>query len=158
MRIRDVKTTLLRVPLEQRTIVDSQSRVDHVEFVQVEIVTDDGLCGYGMNWSYTPGLRAAQVCIDDNYAPILRGADPERRKEIVRKCYYENHFVGRVGASAVGLAAVEFALWDLQCKRVNLPLWRYLGPCRSEIKAYSTEGGWLSWSPDELVREAVRLV
>ena len=158
MKITDVKTQLLRVPLKQRTITDSQSKVDAVEFLQVSLQTDGGVTGYGMNWSYTPGLRAAQVSVDDNYAPILKGRDPERRKELTRECYYSNHFIGRVGATAVGLAAVEFALWDIACKTVGLPLWRLLGPCREQIKAYSTDGGWLSWSVDDLVRDATGLV
>ncbi len=113
MKIREVKTQLCPVPLRQRTITDSQSKVDAVEFLQVVIETDAGITGYGMNWSYTPGLRAAQVAVNDNYAPILAGRDPEHRKELVRECYHSNHFIGRVGATAVGLAAVEFALWDI---------------------------------------------
>jgi L-alanine-DL-glutamate epimerase-like enolase superfamily enzyme len=158
MKIIDVKTILMRVPLEQRTITDSQSKVDEVEFLQVVLTTDDGVTGYGMNWSYTTGLRAAQVAVDDNYAPLLKGMDPLFRKELVRKCYYSNHFVGRVGAAEVGLAAVEFALWDLTCKAVNQPLWQYLGPCRTQVKAYSTDGGWLTWSTDELIADAHRLI
>ncbi len=157
MRITKVETALLRVPLQQRTITDSQSRVDQVEFVQVKLETDAGITGYGMNWSYTTGLRAAQVVIEDNYAPLLLGKDPEHRKTLVNECYWSNHFVGRVGATAVGLAAVEFALWDLVCKRVDMPLWRYLGPCRERVKAYSTDGGWLSWTTEELVRDVTRL-
>lgn len=70
MKVRAVETQLCRVPLKQRTITDSQSRVDAVEFLQVVLDTDAGITGYGMNWSYTPGLRAAQVAVDDNYAPI----------------------------------------------------------------------------------------
>jgi L-alanine-DL-glutamate epimerase-like enolase superfamily enzyme len=158
MRITKVETELLRVPLEQRAITDSQSKVESVELLQVRLETDDGITGYGMNWSYTPGLRAAKVSVDDCYAPLLVGADPERRKEIHRACYFSNHFVGRVGAAAVGLAAVDFALWDLSCKRAGLPLWRFLGPCRERVKAYSTDGGWLTWSTDELIHDATRLV
>lgn len=158
MKITAVRTQLLRVPLKQRTITDSQSSLDDVEFLQVIVETDAGIVGYGMNWSYTTGLRAAQVCVDENYGPLLVGQDPEFRKELVRRCYYSNHFVGRVGATAVGLAAVEYALWDIQCKAVGLPLWRYLGPCRDKVKAYSTDGGWLSWSEDELIRDAMALV
>ncbi|TAH37216.1 MAG: mandelate racemase/muconate lactonizing enzyme family protein [Planctomycetota bacterium] len=158
MRITGVATTLLRVPLRQRTITDSQSSVDAVEFLQVQLETDAGITGYGMNWSYTPGLRAAQVLVDENYAPLLRGQDPLLRKELVRRMFFSNHFVGRVGAARVGIAAVEFALWDLACKSVGLPLWKYLGPCRETVKAYSTDGGWLSWSEADLVRDALRLV
>jgi L-alanine-DL-glutamate epimerase-like enolase superfamily enzyme len=158
MRITHVDTALLRVPLQQRTITDSQSTVTHVEFLQVVLRTDQGLTGYGMNWSYTPGLRTAQIAVQENYAPVLVGKDPVFRKQLVRECFFTNHFIGRVGATRVGLAAVEYALWDLACKQANLPLWRYLGACRDRVKAYSTDGGWLSWSESELVRDCVALV
>ena len=72
-KIISVETSLLRVPLDQRTITDSQSRVEAVEFMQVTLRTDSGLIGHGMNWSYTTGLRAAQVMVTENYAPILVG-------------------------------------------------------------------------------------
>jgi len=158
LKLTQVETCLLRVPLDQRTITDSQSTVDAVEFLQVILHTDSGVTGYGMNWSYTTGLHAAQVMVAENYAPLLVGQDPLLRKELVRRMFLSNHFVGRVGAARVGIAAVEFALWDLACKAVGLPLWRYLGPCRERVKAYSTDGGWLSWSQDELVADAQRLV
>ena len=158
MKITAVNTMLLRVPLKQRAITDSQSIVHDVEFLQVELQTDEGVTGWGMNWSYTPGLRAAQVSVTENYTPLLLGQDPFLRKELVRRCYFSNHFIGRVGATQVGLCAVEFALWDVACKTANLPLWRYLGPCRDRVKAYSTDGGWLDASVDELVRDASALV
>ncbi|HEY0712055.1 MAG TPA: mandelate racemase/muconate lactonizing enzyme family protein, partial [Polyangia bacterium] len=158
MKITNVEAALLRVPLRQRPITDSQTIVHDVEFLQVKIETDAGLTGWGMNWSYTPGLRAAHVSVTDNYAPLLIGADPAMRKELVRRCYFSNHFIGRVGATQVGLAAVEFALWDIACKAANMPLWRYLGPCRDRVKAYSTDGGWLSSTVDELIRDANALI
>ncbi|HLQ36370.1 MAG TPA: mandelate racemase/muconate lactonizing enzyme family protein, partial [Planctomycetota bacterium] len=96
--------------------------------------------------------------VQDNYAPLLVGKDPTFRKALVKDCFFSNHFIGRVGAARVGIAAVEFGLWDLACKAAKLPLWRYLGACREQVKAYSTDGGWLSWSQDELVRDALRLV
>jgi hypothetical protein len=74
LKITKVETTLLRVPLDQRTITDSQSSVEAVEFLQVSLHTEGGPIGYGMNWSYTSGLRAAQVMVEDNYVPILVGA------------------------------------------------------------------------------------
>lgn len=148
---------LLKVPLRQRTITDSQSTVTDVEFLQVVLHTDDGLIGHGMNWSYTTGLRAAQVMVQEVYAPLLRGQDAYLRKELMRRLFFSNHFVGRVGIARVGLAAVEFALWDLACRAANQPLWRHLGACRDKVKAYSTDGGWLSWSEDELVRDALAL-
>jgi L-alanine-DL-glutamate epimerase-like enolase superfamily enzyme len=158
MKITNVDAYLLRIPLRQRAITDSQTTVHDVEFLQVKISTDAGITGWGMNWSYTPGLRAALVSVTDNYAPLLKGQDPAFRKELVRRCYLSNHFIGRVGATQVGLCAVEFALWDIACKAVGLPLWHYLGPCRDKVKAYSTDGGWLAATVEELVADATRLV
>lgn len=153
-----VESILMRIPLRQRTITDSQSKVDAVEFLQVRIFTKDGPTGFGMNWSYTPGLRAAHVMVEDNYIPALIGENALFRKEIVRKLFFTNHFVGRVGASRVGICAIEFALWDIACKLANMPLWKYLGACRDRVKAYSTDGGWLTWTEDELIRDATALV
>lgn len=158
LKITRLETCLLRVPLDQRTITDSQSTVSAVDFLQVKLHTDGGWVGHGMNWSYTPGLRAAQVMVEENYAPVVVGADPVLRKDLVRRMFLSNHFVGRVGAARVGIAAVEFALWDLACKQAELPLWRYLGACRQKVKAYSTDGGWLSWSQAELVRDVQALI
>jgi L-alanine-DL-glutamate epimerase-like enolase superfamily enzyme len=96
--------------------------------------------------------------VDEDYAPLLIGEDPLHRKDLVRRLFFSNHFVGRVGAARVGIAAVEFALWDIACKAVGLPLWRYLGPCRTKVKAYSTDGGWLTWSTEDLIRDSLVLV
>ncbi|MEM6568635.1 MAG: mandelate racemase/muconate lactonizing enzyme family protein [Planctomycetota bacterium] len=157
-RITKVETAFLRVPLQQRQITDSQSAVDEVEFLTVRLHTDADVIGVGTNWSYTPGLRAAQVMVEENYAPVLIGKDVTLRKDIVREMFLTNHFVGRVGASRVGIAAVEFALWDVQTKRAGMPLWHYLGAARDRVRAYSTDGGWLSWSTEDLVRDATALV
>ena len=153
-RITKVETAFLRVPLGQRQINDSQTRVEAVEFLTVRLHTDAGIVGVGTNWSYTPGLRAAQVMVEENYAPVLIGKDTTMRKDIVEELFLTNHFVGRVGASRVGIAAVEFALWDVQCKRAGMPLWHYLGAARDKVLAYSTDGGWLDWSVEDLVRRA----
>jgi L-alanine-DL-glutamate epimerase-like enolase superfamily enzyme len=158
MKITKVDTYLLRVPLKQAPITDSQTIVHDVDFLQVALHTDAGLTGWGMNWSYTPGLHAAHSCLMHDYAPLLVGKEPSHRKELVRRCYMSNHFVGRVGASQVALAAVEFALWDIACKEKGLPLWRYLGPAKDKVRAYSTDGGWLAASVEQLVRDACALV
>lgn len=158
MKITGVETYLLDVPLKQRTITDSQSRLDSVEFVAVRIDTDEGISGWGFNWNYTKGLRAVQCMIDENYAPRLVGRDPLMRKEIVRDLYYTNHFIGRVGAARVGLCAVELALWDIQLKIAGMPLWKYLGPVRTKVKAYSTDGGWLDWTVQELIDDMKALI
>lgn len=158
MKITKVETYLIDVPLQQRTITDSQSNVNSVEFVQVRIDTDEGITGWGFNWNYTKGTRAVKVIIDDTYAPFLPGKDPLLHKQVLQELYYKNHFIGRVGITRVGLCAVNMALWDIRLKSVGLPLWKFLGPCRNRVKAYNTDGGWLSWSTDELINDMKAII
>ncbi len=158
MKISKVDTYLVRVPLRQRTITDSQSIVEAVEFVQVRLETDEGISGWGFNWNYSKGIRAVQVIIDETYAPVLVGSDPMHYKALLRQLYLQNHFIGRVGITRVGLCAVNMALWDIRLKVAGLPLWKYLGACRERVKAYNTDGGWLTWSVEDLVRDMSKLV
>lgn len=158
MKIVNVDSYLLRIPLRQRTITDSQSRVEAVEFIQVRLDTDEGISGWGFNWNYTRGMRAVQVIVEDTYAPVLVGSDPLRHQALLRQLYLQNHFIGRVGITRVGLCAVSMALWDIRLKLAGMPLWRYLGASREKVKAYNTDGGWLDWSVDDLIRDMSRLV
>ena len=158
VKITGVTTFLLRIPPRQPTISDAQSRVEAVEFVAVRLDTNQDLTGWGFNWNYSRGTRAVKVMIDDVYAPLLIGQDPEYRKELCDRLLCATHFIGRVGAALVGVCAIEIALWDVHCKRLGMPLWRVLGPVRNRVKAYNTDGGWLSSSKDELVKGMVRLV
>jgi len=158
MNITNVETTLVDVPLKQRTITDSQSSVDSVEFVQVRIDTDAGITGWGFNWNYTKGLRAVKVTLDDVYAPAILGKDPLQRRELMRAMHSTNHFIGRVGVARVGLSAMNLALWDIQLRLEDQPLWRHLGPAKTKVKAYNTDGGWLTWSTAELIDDMHRII
>lgn len=158
MKIKSVETYFLDIPLKQRTITDSQSSVDSVEFVQIKIETDKGITGWGFNWNYMKGMRAVKVIIDDTYSPHLLDKDPLLHKELMRDLYLKNHFIGRVGVTRVGLCAVNMALWDIRLKSVGLPLWKYLGPCKQKVKAYNTDGGWLTWSVDDLIRDMSSII
>jgi L-alanine-DL-glutamate epimerase-like enolase superfamily enzyme len=57
------------------------------------------------------------------------------------------------------MAAVDIALWDIMSKAVGKPLWQYLGGHKeTKIKAYNTNGGWLNWSKERLVRDVSEIV
>ncbi|WP_426365267.1 mandelate racemase/muconate lactonizing enzyme family protein [Mammaliicoccus lentus] len=158
MKIKNVETYLLDVPLGQKAITDSQTKLDSVEFVAIRIDTDEGLSGWGFNWNYTKGMRAVKAILDDNYAQKLIGRNPIDRKQIVNDLHFTNHFIGQVGVTRVALCAVELALWDIQLKEAGMPLWKYLGPCENKVKAYNTDGGWLETSEDELIEDMLKLV
>lgn len=151
MKITNVETYLLDIPLGQKAITDSQTKLESVEFIAVRIDTDSDISGWGFNWNYTKGTRAVQTIIDDTYAPNLIGKDPLMYKKILNDLHYTNHFIGQVGITRVGLCAINLALWDIKLKVTNMPLWRYLGPVKEKVKAYNTDGGWLDSSTNDLI-------
>src|SRR6266550_3474647 len=62
-----------------------------------------------------------------------------------------------VGAiTSLALAAVDTALWDLKCRRAGEPLWKVAGGAQARVPVYTTEGGWLHHSPQQLVDETVK--
>lgn len=158
MKITNVETYLLDIPLGQKAITDSQTKLDSVEFIAVRLDTDEGVSGWGFNWNYTKGTRAVQAIIDDNYAPLLINKNPMMYKNILNELHYTNHFIGQVGVTRVGLCAVNLALWDIRLKVAGLPLWKYLGPVKEKVKAYNTDGGWLETSTEELVNDMNQLI
>src|SRR5699024_6223289 len=141
VKITNVETFLLDVPLKQKAITDSQTKLESVEFIAVRLDTDEGISGWGFNWNYTKGTRAVQAIIDDTYTPVLIGKDPLMRHNLLRELHFTNHFIGQVGITRVGLCAIELALWDIQLKVADVPLWKYLGPVKRKVKAYNTDGG-----------------
>lgn len=158
MKITNVETYLLDIPLGQKAITDSQTRLESVEFVAIRIDTDENISGWGFNWNYTKGMRAVKVILDDNYAQNLIGQNPFRRKNIMNDLHYTNHFIGQVGVTRVALCAVEMALWDIQLKNADMPLWVYLGATKDKVKAYNTDGGWLGATEDELIEDLLNIV
>ena len=57
--------------------------------------------------------------------------------------------------TALALAAIDTAVWDARCRATGLPLWVAAGGARPEIPLYDTEGGWLHFTTEELVDQAL---
>ena len=88
-----VETVLVDVPLRQRTITDSQSSVDSVEFVQVRIDTDAGVMPRKVGGSTSNGREQITV-----WASFDGGRTwPAQRLVYAGPSAYSNLGVGRAG-------------------------------------------------------------
>lgn len=126
MKITDVKT--LVVNAEMRNWI----------FVKVE--TDQaGLYGWGeasLEWK-TRGVVGA---IED-FVPMLVGEDPTRIEYLYQKLYRQSFWrLGMIGMSAI--SGIEQALWDIQGKHLNQPVYKLLGGAvRDKVRVYTHLGG-----------------
>jgi len=165
MRIENVKVTLLsyRVPEEKQHRTDLGWVVKHDTTI-VEVVTDEGLCGYGTGVGEAEVMRAT---VDQQLKPLLIGEDPTQIEWLWQKMYSGSRahlsmergttlpIQGRRGLTLCAIAAVDIALWDLWGKVLKQPVCRLLGQSRSSIRAYASGG----WAPgDEAEQEMAEYV
>src|ERR1700759_3897693 len=87
----------------------------------------DGAAGTGNSYKIGTGGSSVQGILADHPSPRLLGKESERLEAIWRELEYATHATTVGAISALALAAIDTALWDLRCKRRELPLWIVAG-------------------------------
>ena len=121
----------------------------------VRIVCDDGSQGIGYSYTIGTGGSSVMALLRDHLAPRLIGRDPAMIESIWRELMFSTHATTVGAITSLSLAAIDTALWDWRCRRDGQPLWIAAGGAKQRIAVYTTEGGWLHLSPDDLVRETL---
>ncbi|KJE49493.1 MULTISPECIES: mandelate racemase/muconate lactonizing enzyme family protein [Acidiplasma] len=160
MKIVDAKTYILDIPVD--TIKDSQYTVNKINLIVLKLSTDDGIDGYGYNWNTASGMDLPYKMFNKYIKNVIIGEDPFMRLKIMDKITNVNNFGWdpRLGINGLGvyiLSMVDMALWDILCKKMDMPLYKVLGAKSDIVEAYNTHGGWLSWPLDKLVENAMEL-
>jgi L-alanine-DL-glutamate epimerase-like enolase superfamily enzyme len=145
-------------------LVDIPPKVKRTDAIQsfvsqetpiVSITDADGTVGTGYSYTIGTGGSSVMRLIADHLAPRLIGKDAERIEAIWRELEYATHATTIGAISALALAAIDTALWDLRCKRRGLPLWIVAGGAADRRPLYTTEGGWLHIDERALVEDAI---
>ena len=139
MKIIDVKSYPLRTRLEQ-PFAFSQGWVTYRSATIVEVVTDEGMSGWGE--ALCMGLQPPEVAasvVDFALKPLLLGADPSDLEPLWHRMYNHTRDYGMKGAVVGGISAVDIALWDIAGKTLGVPVCKLLGGTfRSRVEAYAT--------------------
>jgi L-alanine-DL-glutamate epimerase-like enolase superfamily enzyme len=118
----------------------------------IRVDTDAGVSGWGecIVGYFAPTVVPALV---DFYKPVILGADPRSIDLIWRKMYTASIYWGRTGAGLSAISGIEMALWDLNGKLLNAPVWQLLGGrARDRIRVYASGGGAL-WPLEATVKK-----
>lgn len=131
--------------------------VDWCNWLFVRISTDEGLVGWG-EASLHGAITAVEAAIEE-FALHLVGEDPAGPERHWHRLY--NAWRWRGGAVySSALAGIDIALWDLEGKRLGVPVARLLGGAhRTRLRGYASH--WLAGAdtPEaayEGAREAIR--
>ena len=151
-----------RVEILMVDLVPKVKRTDAIQsFVSqetpiVRITDSDGAVGTGYSYTIGTGGRAVISLIKETFAPALIGRDAAMVEKIWRDLSFLTHATTVGAITALALAAVDTALWDLRCRKAGLPLHVMAGGAQEKIRVYTTEGGWLHIPADALVEDAVQ--
>lgn len=131
--------------------------VDWCNWMFVRIETDEGLVGWG-EASLHGALDSVETAIRE-FGPHLIGQDPAGPERHWHRLY--NAWRWRGGAVFMSaLAGIDLALWDLEGKRLGVPVHRLLGGAhRTELRVYASH--WLRGAKEpkegyDAAKEAVR--
>lgn len=157
MKITAVNTRLVDVPLE-KPITTAIHDIRSVGCVLLELQTDQGLVGQ----SYLFTINAVRLKAFDEmlrgFSHQLIGKDPHYVEGIWQAIWGEINPTGHKGVTISALSAIDTACWDLVGKYAEQPLHKLFGACRDKVKTYASGGLWLSYSMDELQKEAAEFV
>jgi L-alanine-DL-glutamate epimerase-like enolase superfamily enzyme len=151
MKIRDIQTTLLSVPLNP-PIADSTHRLRHIQWILVNVITDEGLQGNSLMLTFDYGPELLRGIVEVELNRLLLGKDTRDISGIWHTCFSHCEYIGQTGVAAWGIAAVDIALWDLLGKQLGVPVCQLFGSNREQVPIYGS-GGWLSYTADELLEE-----
>ena len=125
----------------------------HTENALVEIDAG-GMTGQGAALTLRTHQALATCHMLRDLAADLLGRDATDVVSIWQSLWNRLNLTGQSGIGVLALSAIDTALWDLLAQGAGLPLHRLLGSVHSELPIY-TQPGWLSYSLEELIEEAL---
>lgn len=145
-RIDDLKVGAFTVPTDAPES-DGTLEWTSTSVVVVEIAAA-GVRGLG----YTYADTAVARMIAEQLAPVLQRAEATDIERLWHRLFGRLRNLGRQGASAMAVSAVDIALWDLKARLLDVPLVRLLGALRPDLPVYGS-GGFTSYSDRQLDRQ-----
>jgi len=137
MKIKKVEVKSYCVDLPTPVKAYAAGLMTNFGMVIVEITDENNLKGYGYTVMHGEQQDSIASIIKNTYSKILIDTDSDRIEYLWNLMWRKTHYAGRGGSASFSIAAVDTALWDLNARRLNLPLWRLLGGNDPKVKAYA---------------------
>ncbi|HWV64197.1 enolase C-terminal domain-like protein [Chitinophaga sp.] len=97
---------------------------------------------------YSSYINILKICL----VPHLLYSHDQSYKQLYSKLYWSIRNEGFKGPASALLGQVDMALHDLATRRAGIPLHKYLGSARNDVKVYGSGGG-TNYSYAELEKE-----
>ena len=131
MQIRSIELIEIKMPLVY-FFETSFGRTYERRIILVRVEDADGAEGWGeVTCGETPSYseewtESAWLTLEKILAPMVIAKKPETASDVWNS-------MKKVRRHRMAKAAIETACWDLEAKKLNVPLWKHLGGTRNEI-------------------------
>ncbi len=133
MKITNIKVETEIVPVKHQFVWRKGLRGSGKEqdTAKITVETDEGVTGV----SYSSHGAMVKDMIERSIGPDLVGFDPLMKEYLWHRVWE----MDRLEETPIyGLGLVDIALWDLNAKVANMPLWKMLGGFRDRIPVYAS--------------------
>lgn len=160
MIITDVKVHAISAKID-KPFKFSQGWVSQRSSVIVQVIGEDGTCGFGESMCH--GQQSPQLAasfLENCYIPEVIGKDSLDAEIIWETLYNKARPFGQRGIALNALSGLDIALWDLNGKQLKQPVSRLIGGrFREKLLAYAT--GFYRYNgvkyPEAALEEALAL-
>ena len=157
MKITGLRTRRVYIPFDE-PIGTSIHRIEGVAGLLVWLDTDDGITGESYLWAIGQHRLPVLDAIVRMLGERLIGEDPRDTSARFDDMWGEINFLGHKGVSLFGIAAIDWACWDILARSLGVSVSRLLGRRRDRVRAYASGGLWASMPVEALQAQAKDLV
>ena len=140
----------------RRPIVARIATMTDWPVILVDLRTQEGIVGRSYLEPYTVKAMKYLVPAIHDLGKLFEGR-PIAPAEMYGAARKSLHFVGYQGMAMIAVSALDMAAWDALAQAAGMPLCALLGGSIGGVRAYNSNGLWLS-QPAVLAQEAVDLL
>jgi mandelate racemase len=136
--IRELRVRTVRIPMEHphRT---ASGTVSESPLVLTDVVTDNGVVGHSIVFTYTAAALQPAADLIRNFEPLLKG-EALAPADIERKLARRFRLLGTQGLVGMALSGIDMALWDALARTHATSLTQLLGGIQKPVQAYGAVG------------------
>jgi mandelate racemase len=142
LTLESVNVRVVSVPL-RRPIVAKVGQFTQWPLILIDLQTREGVVGRSLLEPYVQKSCGAIASMIHNIADAFKGK-PLAPIDVYGDAMKTLHLNGREGITLIALSGMDMAVWDALARAAGLPLVSLLGGSPGPIRAYNTNGLWLS--------------
>jgi len=158
MKITQIESRIVRLPLEEPLADGPAAKDARQAFVTLRMRTDEGVEGIGITFFGGGAMSGALKAAIDGLGALAIGMNPLEIEAIVGKIRAAAASSGPGGIFTLALSAIDIALWDIRGKVFDQPLAKLLGGFRDRVPTYASGALMRGFPLAHVEKAAARLV